>query len=104
MHARTEKCRRTQRIHWAFSVLGLQSNTSCLKSPSSGERRAGHVLPSNAARGHQGSASRNTVAPLPKLDVRNTLAQFPLIDTHGDSITTLTVNVANTLPRISRLN
>lgn len=26
------------------------------------------------------------MAPLPKLDVRDTLANFPLIDTHGDSI------------------
>ena len=32
-----------------------------------------------------GSSSQNVVASLPKLDVRQTLAKFPPIDTHGDS-------------------
>lgn len=32
-----------------------------------------------------GSSSRNAVTPLPNLDVRQTLAKFPLIDTHGES-------------------
>ena len=31
-----------------------------------------------------GSSSRNVAAPLPKLDVRQTLAEFPLIDVQGN--------------------
>jgi hypothetical protein len=37
-----------------------------------------------------GSSSPNAVAPLPTLDVRQTLAKFPLIDTQGNSAPMLT--------------
>ena len=32
-----------------------------------------------------GSSSQNIVAPLPELDIRQTFAKFPLINTDGDS-------------------
>jgi hypothetical protein len=53
-----------------------------------------------------GSSSQNVVPPLPKLDVRQTLAKFPLIDTQGDATATFvfmgTANISLRLLRFDR--
>ena len=52
-----------------------------------------------------GSSSQNTAASLPKLDVRQTLAKFPLIDTDGNPAGSfMRVSAANAFCRLLQPN